>query len=341
MLLAVAVAERLATHDVVLRDDSLVLRPMTEDDWDVIAPWNTDPRVLWFTDNGAVSQRSLAEVQAIYRGVSQAAEVFVFQLDGVAVGDGWVQAMNLDRIARALPSRQISRVDLQLAHDVWGRGLGTRALRLLTARGFDRGDDLVFGCDIADFNERSRRTFLGCGYVPWRRVASAPGSPTRFVYDMVCRAEWFNGTAPFKDHPRDRIMAGDAPYGATIVVYRHVPELELLLLHRAVRGAEYEGDWAWTPPAGARFPAEPIDECAARELHEETGIDAWPTAVEPEDDGWLVYALEVAVNADVRLDDEHDRYEWVTPANALTRCRPAVVASGISAAIRSIEQTEP
>ena len=33
---------------------------MTEDDWDLIAPWNTDPRVLWFTGNGAVSQRSPA-----------------------------------------------------------------------------------------------------------------------------------------------------------------------------------------------------------------------------------------------------------------------------------------
>ena len=58
-----------------------MLRPLTEDDWDTVAAWNTDPRVLRFRDNGWVEERSLAEVQAIYRGVSQEAEVFVIEHD--------------------------------------------------------------------------------------------------------------------------------------------------------------------------------------------------------------------------------------------------------------------
>lgn len=53
----------LRTHDIVLMDGSLVLRPMTEHDWEIVAAWNDDPDVLWFTDNGAVSERSLEELQ--------------------------------------------------------------------------------------------------------------------------------------------------------------------------------------------------------------------------------------------------------------------------------------
>ena len=68
-------------------------------------------------------------------------------------------------------------------------------------------------------------------------------------------------------------VASEAPFGAAIVVYRRGPEgLEFLILHRAYDDADFEGDWAWTPPSGARYPAESIKACAARELVEETGL---------------------------------------------------------------------
>lgn len=38
---------RLRKHDVTLRGSRVVLRPMTEADWDVLARWNGDPEVLW------------------------------------------------------------------------------------------------------------------------------------------------------------------------------------------------------------------------------------------------------------------------------------------------------
>lgn len=53
------------------------------------------PAVLWLSEGGFVGRRPMAETQGIYRGTSQAAEVFVIERDGVPVGDGWVQAMNL------------------------------------------------------------------------------------------------------------------------------------------------------------------------------------------------------------------------------------------------------
>ncbi len=89
----VDVTEVLRTHDVVLVDGAVRLRPFTEDDWDVIAPWATDPRLLRYSDY--VDERSMDELRGIYRGVSQAAELFVIECDGVSVGDGWLQEMNL------------------------------------------------------------------------------------------------------------------------------------------------------------------------------------------------------------------------------------------------------
>lgn len=148
---------------------------------------------------------------------------------------------------------------------------------------------------------------------------------------IVNRPEAFDGSAPVLPHPgRDRIRAGDSPFGTTVVVYRRLPAAQVLLLHRAHEGPDYEGDWAWTPPAGARFPAEPPDDCAARELSEETGIEAQPTRLS--DCGsteWWVYALEVGGEVAVMLDEEHDRFEWLSPVQALARCRPAEVSDSL------------
>ncbi len=63
-----------------------------------MAAWYTDPRVLWFSEGDHVEERSIVEVQGIYRGVSQAAEVFVVEHLGVPIGDGWVRIMDLPRI---------------------------------------------------------------------------------------------------------------------------------------------------------------------------------------------------------------------------------------------------
>ncbi len=69
------------------------------------------------------------------------------------------------------------------------------------------------------------------------------------------------------------VVARERPYGASVLVWRK-PEgaRQWLILHRKHHGADYEGEWAWTPPSGARRPGEPLDRCAQRELCEETGL---------------------------------------------------------------------
>lgn len=131
-------------------------------------------------------------------------------------------------------------------------------------------------------------------------------------------------------------IAADQPTGATVVVRRPGAsgQPEYLLLHRNSRGPDFEGDWAWTAPAGCRQPGEPVYPAALRELAEEAGLTGLrPWAVDlsrqkPRGTSWVVFAVDVAADVQVDLvDPEHDRYEWVSAAEARRRVRPRFVAA--------------
>jgi 8-oxo-dGTP pyrophosphatase MutT (NUDIX family) len=121
------------------------------------------------------------------------------------------------------------------------------------------------------------------------------------------------------------------PTGATVVVYRRSERgVEFLLLHRAHEGPDYAGDWAWTPPAGARRPGEAVDACARRELFEEAGLVADLQLTEFGSEGWFVYMAEVGADANVVLyDSEHDTFEWMLCPEAAERCLPDLVGTTV------------
>jgi 8-oxo-dGTP pyrophosphatase MutT (NUDIX family) len=117
-------------------------------------------------------------------------------------------------------------------------------------------------------------------------------------------------------------IADEPPYGASVVVYRRGAKgLELLLLHRGHLGPE-EGDWSWTPPSGARWQGEAIDACARRELSEETGLELPLKDTACGDDEWHIYLAEASHADGVVLDNEHDRYLWLSPREAIAKVSP-------------------
>lgn len=131
-----------------------------------------------------------------------------------------------------------------------------------------------------------------------------------------------------------RPVSREKPYAVSVVVWRQVGEREFLVPHRRHAGGEgYEGDWAWTPPSGARLPDEHPDDAARRELLAETGLAATstPTRCRPSDEVAL-HIAEAPLVAEIVLDDEHDRYAWLPLDEAMRRCLPAVVGAGLAAA---------
>jgi ribosomal-protein-alanine N-acetyltransferase len=177
----------LRPHAVTLRGERVVLRPMTEGDWGVLLRWNNDPEVLWFTEGEDVRSRTLEQVQRIYRGVSEHALCFIAEVDGVPVGEAWLQRMNLRRILDEYPGQDVRRIDLAVGErPLWGQGLGTEMLRLLVRLGFEReGCDVLFGVDVGGHNPRSRRAFEKAGFRVLRTVAEPDGAKTTFTYDLV------------------------------------------------------------------------------------------------------------------------------------------------------------
>ena len=178
----------LRLHDHHLREGDLELRPLAEEDWPHLLRWNQDPEVLYFSEGGDVTAHSLEMVKRIYRGVSQRAFAFLLLLDGVPIGEGWLQQMNLERVLCRYPdSADLRRIDLMIGEKQhWGRGLGTRTVRLLTRFGFDvECADALFGCEVADYNPRSRRVFEKNGYEVFQVVEKKPGGKAREVVDLI------------------------------------------------------------------------------------------------------------------------------------------------------------
>ena len=133
------------------------------------------------------------------------------------------------------------------------------------------------------------------------------------------------------------LAVGGRPYGCAVIVWRPgVDGRKYLVLHRRTRhGPDYGGEWAWTPPSGARSFDEPPEETARRELREETGLEL-PVAEIDLDREWAVYAAEAPPAADVVLNEEHDRFLWVTAEEAARLCLPAMVGESIRAVEASL-----
>jgi RimJ/RimL family protein N-acetyltransferase len=169
---------RLPGHDVHLGEGDLVLRPMREDDLATALEWDNDPEVRLFMYDDTTTVFTLEDVAEVYRGVAQAAHVFVIELAGRDIGTCWLQDLNVERIRRRLPGRALKRIDLSIGvKELWGRGLGTRVIRLLTRFGLDRlGADAIFAVGIHDFNARSLGAFRNVGFRPFEAVPTqSPG----------------------------------------------------------------------------------------------------------------------------------------------------------------------
>jgi RimJ/RimL family protein N-acetyltransferase len=177
---------RMRTHDVRLAEGDVVLRSMAEMDWPLLLALNNDPEVLYYAEGADVAARSLDEVQAIYRHVSQTALCFVIESGGESVGDCWLQQLNLDRLRLRLPALDCRRIDIEIERAWWGRGLGGAAIRLLVELAFEQERaDAVFACDVADYNARSLRLFERQGFRPIAITPQPAGAKARAVHDLV------------------------------------------------------------------------------------------------------------------------------------------------------------
>ncbi len=104
----------LSAHGITLVGARVVLRPMTEEDWNVLLRWHQDPEVLYYAEGDDVLSHTVEEVRQSYRSVAQSALLFIIEQDGEPVGECWLQRMNLERVLGRYPGRDLRRIDLMI-----------------------------------------------------------------------------------------------------------------------------------------------------------------------------------------------------------------------------------
>jgi RimJ/RimL family protein N-acetyltransferase/mannose-6-phosphate isomerase-like protein (cupin superfamily) len=157
----------LRTHYAHLTGERVKLRPMTEDDWEHVCAWNADPEVLSWADEPGTPPRQPEEAKEMYRGISLFAHIFIIEFEGEPIGECWLQKLNLPEIRDRFPGRDLRRIDIAIGRkDLWGKGLGTDAIRTLVRFAFDqeRADGIY--SNVSRANPRSWRAFEKAGFRP-------------------------------------------------------------------------------------------------------------------------------------------------------------------------------
>lgn len=159
------------THDSTLYggtdDMNIVLRPLCDEHFPLLYKWNADPEVLYWTEGGKDIARSYDAntVHRIYGGVSQNAHCFLIEVDGMPVGECWLQRMNLPDVTAMYPGLDVRRIDMMIGEKTyWNRGIGTAFIGMLVDFAFcDQYVD-VLHCFCEDYNRRSQRMWQKHGF---------------------------------------------------------------------------------------------------------------------------------------------------------------------------------
>ncbi|MEF8873600.1 MAG: GNAT family N-acetyltransferase [Candidatus Thermoplasmatota archaeon] len=164
----------------------LKLRPLTEQDWPLLNEWNSDQEVLYFAEGDEVEEYTPEQVKKIYRSVSENAYIFIIEYNETPIGECWLQEMNLQRIKKEYPEEDCWRVDMMIGEkEFWGKGIGTEVIKMLVRFGFDEiGADLIFGCDVMDYNVRSLKTAKKAGFEIENKLRAEEDKKYEYKYDL-------------------------------------------------------------------------------------------------------------------------------------------------------------
>jgi RimJ/RimL family protein N-acetyltransferase len=185
-------AKSIKTHSITLREGDITLRPMTEEDWDLLRRWNQDPEILYFTEGVEGRSYDMEAVHRIYRSVSQNAYCFIIEYNGEPIGECWLQKMNRERIIKKHPGKDCRRIDMMIGEKgLWGHGIGSRVMKMLAELGFmkDKADIIVI--NPYEDNVRCIKASRNAGFEADARYDDMPFGTSHYSIDMVLTKERF------------------------------------------------------------------------------------------------------------------------------------------------------
>ena len=155
-----------------LRGERVVLRPVRDEDVDVLRPLLQDPSVArWWGP-----PRDGVDVAADWVGIDDDTTQWIIEVDGEVAGS--IQAAEEDD-----PDYRHAGVDLFLGPSFQGRGLGTDAIRTVARHLFeDRGHHRLT-IDPSAANERAIATYTKVGFRPIGRMRMSERGPDGSFHD--------------------------------------------------------------------------------------------------------------------------------------------------------------
>ena len=160
------------SHDITLYGSTgnydIIMRPLSDEHLPFLYKWSADPEVLYWTEGGEDVERSYGAetVHAIYGGVSQEALCFLIEVNGEAVGECWLQKMNLAHVkAMYSETADVRRIDMAIGEkSMWGKGIGTAVISMLVDYAFNGEYVEILHCFNEDYNPRARRVWEKLGF---------------------------------------------------------------------------------------------------------------------------------------------------------------------------------
>jgi RimJ/RimL family protein N-acetyltransferase len=147
----------------------VVLRPLNDTHLSLLYKWNADPEVTYWTEGGTNNRHIIYDektVQKIYGGVSKSAFCFLIEVNGIPIGECWLQKMNLAQVQAMYPKEiDVRRIDMAIGEkNYWDKGLGTLFVGMLIDFAFNKERVDVLHCFCEDYNIRSRRVWEKNGF---------------------------------------------------------------------------------------------------------------------------------------------------------------------------------
>jgi len=189
---------KLITHEITLKGPRVLLRPFSEEDWDLAIKWNNDPQVLHFSEGEDRRSWDFAELQQMYRAVSRESLLFVIEIKAekkqrrnfprgmMPIGDIWLQRIRKPRWLKRSPGKGLHRLPVMIGEKTeWGRGYGSEAIGLVTEYALADGADGVMALDVADYNQRCLASFNKNGFVEVRRRKGKKKEKAAWYVDLL------------------------------------------------------------------------------------------------------------------------------------------------------------
>jgi aminoglycoside 6'-N-acetyltransferase len=183
--------EIIKTHNITLAvNGNITLRPMNDNDFDILLKWNSDAEILYFTEGDNVDSYNLEDIHGIYGNTSKTAFCFIIEYAGLPIGECWLQKMNLEHIIAKYSDSDLRRIDIMIGEkNFWNRGIGTEVIKRLVKFGFnDEKADMIFYMP-GDYNPRSIKAAEKSGFILIEKIRDENCKKGEYDYIMAIKKE--------------------------------------------------------------------------------------------------------------------------------------------------------